>query len=142
MALLSLYLLGTFRVVARRRGLKLTVTAPKHVRLPARPTVAVTLREPSGRPAAGATVRWRLYRQGDAPPPPGQQDFRFGRALGPAVTPSGDSADDLAWPDEAVWVSGGVQTTDAKGGLTIRPSLTAPPAMAGAALSWWLRPRR
>ncbi len=127
------WVLGSFRVVARRRGLHLTLAAPGNVRMHERPKVTVTLREPSGRPSAGATVRWRLYRQGDAPPPKGHPDFRFGRAPGPAVasTPGGVGGSP-AWPDDAVWVAGAVATTNARGNMTLRPHLTAPRTQEGA----------
>ena len=127
------WVLGTFWVVPRRRRLRLTLTSPKNALMHRPPKLTISLREPSGRPATGATVRWRLYRQGDAPPPPGQPDFHFGPAQGPSISPTpGDSVEGPAWPESAVWVAGGVGTTDGRGRLWLRPRLTAPPTTTGA----------
>ena len=127
------WVLGSIRVIPRRRGLRLTLAHPSDVVMDRPPDLTVTLREPSGRPATGATVRWRLYRQGPAPKPPGQPDFRFGRALGPAVSPATvDLAQGPVSPEDAVWVDGGEGTTDGRGQLNLRPRLSAPSALAGA----------
>lgn len=127
------WVLGSIRVIPRRRGLRLTLTHPGNVLMDRPLDLTVTLREPSGRPATGATVRWRLYRQGNAPTPPGQPDFRFGRVLGSSVSPAtGGPVEGPDRPEDAVWVDGGVGTTDGRGRLSLRPRLAASSAAAGA----------
>ncbi len=127
------WVLGTFRVIPGRRGLRLTLASPSNVLMDHSPNLTVTLREPSGRPATGATVRWRLYRQGAAPQPPGQPDFHFGRTQGSAMSPTpGGMPVGVEPPEDTVWVDGGVGTTDGRGQLKVQPRLTAPPAAAGA----------
>lgn len=130
------WVLGSFHVDARQRTLGLTITAPEQEALLDRSAVRdLVLRERNGRPVAGASVRWWLYRQPADEEPPGYPAFRFGRAEDPTISPKAhDDWDpgEARWPEDAVWIGDGEGTTDGQGRLALRPRLAAPAELRAA----------